>query len=55
MKYKLMSNSDNTLFIKSLEPFELASEFEAMVISHEQLTAIMYVYGLEEDYTAIEI
>lgn len=55
MKYKIMSNDDCTMFVKSLNPLQLASEFEAQVFTHKVIDRVMYQYGLEDDFTAIEI
>lgn len=55
MNYKIMSNDDCTMFVKSLNPIVLASEFEAQIFSRKEIDRVMYEYGLEGDYTAIEI
>ena len=55
MKFIIMSNNDNSVFIKSLEPFELGSEFEAKEFKYEEITKIFYTYGLYDDYMAIEV
>lgn len=54
-KYIIRSNEDETMFVKSLCPFQLGSEFEAVRIDYESLINIFHLYGLEEDYTAIEL
>ena len=55
MRYKIFSNDDDTMYVKSLNPLVLASEFEAQVFSGKEIDRVMYEYGLEDDYTAIEI
>lgn len=55
MRYKIFSNDDDTMYVKSLNPIVLASEFEAQVFTHKEIDRVMYEYGLEDDYTAIEI
>lgn len=55
MNYKIMSNDDDSMYIKSLNPIVLASEFEAQIFSRKGIERVMYEYGLEDDYTAIEI
>lgn len=55
MRYKIFSNDDDTMFVKSLNPIVLASEFEAQTFSRKEIDRVMYEYGLEDDYTAIEI
>ena len=55
MRYKIFSNDDDTMYVKSLNPLVLASEFEAQVFSRKEIDRVMYEYGLEDDYTAIEI
>ena len=54
MRYKIFSNDDDTMYVKSLNPLVLASEFEAQIFSSKEIDRVMYKYGLEEDYTAIE-
>lgn len=55
MNHKIMSNDDCTKFVKSLNPIVLASEFEAQVFNRKEIDRVMYLHGLEDDYTAIEI
>lgn len=55
MRYKIFSNDDDTMYVKSLNPLVLASVFEAQVFSRKEIDRVMYEHGLEEDYTAIEI
>lgn len=55
MRYKIFSNDDDTMYVKSIIPLVLASEFEAQVFSGKEIDRVMYKYGLEDDYTAIEI
>lgn len=55
MRYKIMSNDDDTMYVKSLNPIVLGSEFEAQTFSRKEIAEVMYIYGLEDDYTAIEI
>lgn len=54
MRYKIFSNNDDTMFVKSLNPIVLGSEFEAQTFSRKEIDRVMYEYGLEDDYTAIE-
>ena len=53
MRYKIFSNDDDTMYVKSLNPLVLASEFEAQVFSGKEIDRVMR--ELEDDYTAIEI
>lgn len=55
MRYKIFSNDDDTMYVKSLNPIVLGSVFEAQVFSGKEIDRVMYEYGLEDDYTAIEI
>lgn len=55
MRYKIFSNDDDTMFVKSLNPIVLGSVFEAQTFSRKEIDRVMYEYGLEDDYTAIEI
>lgn len=55
MRYKIFSNDDDTMYVKSLNPIVLASEFEAQIFSRKEIDRVMYEYRLEDDYTAIEI
>lgn len=55
MRYKIFSNDNSTMYVKSLNPIVLASEFEAQIFSRKEIDRVMYEYGLEDDYTAIEI
>ena len=55
MRYKIFSNDDDTMYVKSLNPIVLGSEFEAQIFSRKEIDRVMYEYGLEEDYTAIQI
>lgn len=55
MRYKIMSKDDGTMYVKSLNPIVLGSEFEAQIFSRKEIDRVMYEYGLEDDYTAIEI
>ena len=55
MRYKIFSNDDDTMYVKSLNPIVLGSEFEAQIFSRKEIDRVMYEYGLEDDYTAIEI
>lgn len=48
MRYKIFSNEDDTMFVKSLNPLELASEFEAQIFSRKEIDRVMYKYGLED-------
>jgi hypothetical protein len=43
------------MFVKSLNPIVLGSEFEAQIFSRKEIDRVMYEYGLEDDYTPIEI
>lgn len=55
MNYKIMSNDDSTMYVKSLNPIVLGCEFEAQVFSHKEIAEVMYINGLIVDYTPIEI
>lgn len=55
MRYKIFKNEDDTMFVKSLNPLELASEFEAQVFTKKDIHRVMYENGLEDGYTAIEV
>lgn len=37
MRYKIFSNDDDTMYVKSLNPLVLASEFEAQIFSRKEI------------------